>query len=63
VWVQKASKNPDDVFLEAKVVDFSEDSEKVKVELIDNHVQLVTTLENCFKLTYGASDVSDMVDL
>lgn len=63
VWVQKASKNPEDVFLEAKVIDFREDSDKVQVQLLDQQAPMATTLDNCFKLTYGATDVSDMVDL
>lgn len=63
VWLQKASKNPEDVFLEAKVLDFKEDSDKVQVQLLEQASGFTTTLDNCFKLTYGPSDVSDMVDL
>lgn len=63
IWVTKTSTNPEDVFIEAKVIDFKETSDKITVEPIGTHNTQVITLDNCYKLTYGPNDVSDMVDL
>ena len=63
VWMQNVSKNLEDVFLEAKVVKFSEDSNKIEVRLMGHSDTIITSLDHCLKLTCNGDAVSDMVDL
>lgn len=52
--------NPsEDTFLEGKVVEIHKKDAIISINQLEHRVQL----EDCLKLTYGAIDVADMVDL